>query len=449
MGADTRVTIGVFGHYGNENLGDEAIVEAVIQAIHAHVPGAKICAFSIKPADTEVRYRVPAYPIRKGGEARAPEQRTEVIGTTQAARVGNGDRTVIVKRIPPLMWGLRIVRYAVRQFWEMMEEIAFLGRSFRRLRGVDLLLVSGSNQFLDNFGGPWAFPYTLLKWSVLAKLRGAKLAFISVGAGPLDSRLSRVLVRVALLFSDYTSFRDQASRGLIETKLFRKLGPVYPDLAHGLVLKASCSPTGATTGNRPIVGINPMPVYDPRYWCEVDVGKYQRYVTQLARFASTLVRDGFPVFFFPTQPKDENVIDDVVGALEDDVRERLGPQAVRRGDSVYGLMELYAAADVVVATRFHGTLLALLAERPVLGICYYRKTRDLLREMGQDDYAVDFDGIDASDLLLRFRELIANRSASRGKIQQRNEEYRVRLSVQYQRVFSLLQSAPVPIERAT
>lgn len=453
MSNETSVTVGVFGHYGNENLGDEAIVEAVIQAVRAQWAGAQILAFSINPADTTARYGVPAYPIRKYREpTRCPNSdamSTMPLQGSREARDGNMARVRrIAKTIPLVGFGLHIARLLLDQLRELFEEAVFLRRSFRQLKGVDLLLVAGSNQFLDNFGGSWGFPYTLLKWSILAKLRGAKLAFISVGAGPIDSPLSRALVRLALSCSGYTSFRDAASKRLIETKTFRMLGPVCPDLAHGLALNPPRARADITPDVRPVVGINPMPMYDPRYWCEVDIGKYRHYVTQLAHFASVLLREGFPVFFFPTQAKDENVIGDIISTLDADVRGQAGTASVRKADSVYGLMKVYAAADVIIATRFHGTLLALLAERPVLGICYYRKTRDLLKEMGQEDYAVDLDGLEATDLLKRFKALVADYGGVSAKIRQRNEEYRAQLHAQYQQVFSLVRSPQAVVGRA-
>ena len=60
-----KLHIGVFGHYGNQNLGDESIIEAVIQNIKNRVPDAKIYGFSIQPEDTRRRYNIEAFPIRK------------------------------------------------------------------------------------------------------------------------------------------------------------------------------------------------------------------------------------------------------------------------------------------------------------------------------------------------------------------------------------------------
>ena len=179
------------------------------------------------------------------------------------------------------------------------------------------------------------------------------------------------------------------------------------------------------------MGINPMPMYDSRYWCHTDDNKYRSYVGRLAEVAAALRQDGYPLFFFATQPKDENVIHDVLDSLGKTLGGGLDREAmIRRSDSVYGLMQVFTSADLIVATRFHGTLLALLAERPVLGVCYYRKTRDLLREMGQEDYAVDLEDFTATDVLQRIRRLESNRLAEAEKIRRKNQEYSLALTQQ-------------------
>jgi polysaccharide pyruvyl transferase WcaK-like protein len=330
---------------------------------------------------------------------------------------------------------------AARTPAELAKELRFLRDSRNRIRDVDLLLVSGSNQFLDNFGGVWGFPYTVLKWSILAKLAGAKLAFLSVGAGPIDSKISRVFVRMALRLADYASFRDQASKQLIEQKKSRRFGEVFPDLAHGLTFRVrdasrKDSPGGA---KRPTVGINPMPVYDRRYWHAPDDRRYQEYVERLASFACMLRRDGYGVFFFPTQTRDESVIRDILLRLNKDARETVNRQElVREAKSVSGLMDVYAEADMIVATRFHGVLLALRAERPVLGISYFRKTRDLLREMGQEACAVDLETFTAPDLYERLKTLETKRAEALDQIHKRGEVYRADLRAQYAQVFELM-----------
>jgi polysaccharide pyruvyl transferase WcaK-like protein len=89
----------------------------------------------------------------------------------------------------------------------------------------------------------------------------------------------------------------------------------------------------------------------------------------------------------------------------------------------------------VVATRFHGTVLSLLAEKPLLGICYYRKARELMIDMGQGAYAVDLDTFSVEDLWKRFKRLEANRAAEKEQIRKHNSAYRTALNEQYERLF--------------
>ena len=57
--------VGVFGHVGNRNLGDEAIIAAVIENIKERLPNANIYGFTLKPIDTTERHGIKAFPIRR------------------------------------------------------------------------------------------------------------------------------------------------------------------------------------------------------------------------------------------------------------------------------------------------------------------------------------------------------------------------------------------------
>jgi polysaccharide pyruvyl transferase WcaK-like protein len=316
---------------------------------------------------------------------------------------------------------------------ELRAELPFLTSCYHRLKPIDLLIVAGSNQFLDNFGGPAGFPLTLLKWTILCKLSGTRIAFVSVGAGPIYSPLSKRLIRTSLFFADYRSYRDAASRQLIEGDTGRPKGELFPDLASNLSFRAAARKRATT--DKPTVGINPMPMYDRRYWHETDDGKYGAYVEKLAMLAARLMADGYPVFFFGTQPKDYNVIDDIVPRLP--AVDAGATTLVRDATSVQELMTVICGADIVVATRFHGTVLPLVAGVPVLGICYYRKAADLMREMGQEEYFVMLDDFEVDEVYEKYRLLEANLDTERRKIEQASRRNRERLERQYEHLASV------------
>lgn len=420
------IKVGIFGHYGNRNLGDEAIIEACVQNIRRLRPGVQIELFSVNPVDTARRYGLPAHPVSRAVSSTAPMGSTDE-APVQSAANGSERRSTraAAVRSPARARLLKVIRRLVAFPRQLPQEWRFLKDSLRTLRSIDLLIVAGSNQFLDNFGGPGRFPLNLFKWSILARLTGTRLAFVSVGAGPLDSPISRWLVRRAIARADYLSFRDAASRELVQR---RPRGEVYPDLAFSLEVPENHR---VPEDGHLVVGINPMPVYDSRYWYDKDSGRYGDYLARLARFCQMLLRDGHRVYFFGTQIKDENAIDDLLALCPGlDIPRR-------RSETVAQLMEVIAEADVVVPVRFHGTVLSLLDGRGVLGVCYYRKAADLLDDMHQEPFHVALDDFDPMDLYRRFRELAARLPQQQELIRRRKAEYASMLQQQYETVLSL------------
>lgn len=445
--------IGVFGHYGNQNLGDEAIITAVIQNIRSRLPNAELCCFSINPEDTSNRYNIPAYPIRnfKPGSkisqpAQSPDKAIASTATAEQSEKHTEDDITAKQKLKNLVKAIPIVSDALRWLLNTAyvlqgigPEIRFLRQSGNILKDIDLLMICGSNQFLDNFGGAWGFPYTLLKWTLLARMNDTKVAFVSVGAGPLDLTLSKFFIKHALNKSHYCSFRDPGSRALIERTRTRKTGSVYPDLAHSLIRENNQTNTPPQMEQKPTIGINPMPVYDQRYWPEADAQKYHQFVDNFARFSKNLVEQGYPIYFFATQPKDEGVINDILIKLQKD-KVNFGNlnSIIRRCGEVDDLLDIMASADIIVATRFHGVLLSLFLSIPVVAVCYGRKTHELMVDMGQADYSMDLDGLDVAEMLEKFNLLTSNRVAEIENITKRESFYKKSLQEQYNNILTLL-----------
>lgn len=428
--------IGVLGHYGNANLGDEAIIHAVIEEIRRRWDHGTLYAVSNRPDDTAWRHHLPAISIHTGEMVEAGR------GAQHAFRfpTGRGVRPGGVWRLPPLRMARRAAARVARAVTWTGAQALSAWRSFRQVRRFDLLLIAGSNQMLDSAGGAWEFPYLNLKWSVLARLAGCRVAWISVGAGPLDSSLGRRFVRAALRLADYVSVRDEGSRRLLREIGVRREIAICPDLAHGLVHDLGPMPGRDRDGGRPIVAINPMPVYDERYWFESSPEKNRKYLTEVAAFAAALLKDGCGVFFLATHPMDAAVAKDILGMMETEHGQRpMDRDPVRAPTTVPQLLREIESADLVVATRFHGTVLSLRVGRPVLAICYYRKTRELMADFGQgSDFAVTLEEFRADDGVDRLRLLEARAEELVSIMRQKSADCRTALHEQYDRVFGLV-----------
>lgn len=452
-----RPRIAVFGHYGNKNLGDEAIIEAVINNLRYHVDNPEIYCFSIDPFDSAQRYGVQAFPIRYRRDFFAKQQGFLHPGSAspQASETNTRpkDQTVSpsptrnqqswrarLKSLPVIGPFLKSTQGLLDFRHTAVQEIRFLRIAKAQLKDIDLLLVTGSNQFLDNFGGPWGFPYTLLKWTLIAKQTATKVAFISVGAGPLNNRLSYRFLRWALNRADYVSVRDKGSKALLKSKL--GVAPeVFPDIAHKLNVTQSHSDQKREEGQPIIVAVNPMPVYDKRYWYEADDDKFKAYVDKLSELCMAILGDGHVLELFSTQEKDENVIADIVEWLQRSPHFNNWQTRVRitRSSKVAELMSALERADIVVATRFHATVLPLQLGKPVLGVCYYRKAAELLDDVGLSDYWVDLDDFTSEMLIHKYRTLLSNRHEKAKELGEHIDRYGQDLDRQYLALCGLLE----------
>ena len=419
---------------GNGNLGDEATVAAVIQNLTRRCPTATIYAFSANPDDTRKRHDITAFsvtrPSRRSVVPISSRVRTSAQSYTEILSMPHERIKAALKALPPIYAVLKAIRAAPTGVLDFLDEVGFLATSFRRLKGTDLLIVTGSGILSDHFGGFLNFPLTLFKWSLLAKATRTYLAFLSVGAGPICSPLSTRLVKHSLSLASYRSCRDVTSKQVLEGLGVPGVTPVFPDLAMSLRV----DPTPSRPDNhRPIVGINVFPHFDPRYWPVSDTTKYQRYITIIASFAAWLIHKRYQICFFPTQIRaDPPVIQDIKNLLAKNGVAALETSLLEATiDTLTDLTTSLATADLIVATRFHGISISLLLNKPVLAISNHHKMTDLMADMGQSQYLLDIDTFTRESLIERFTALESNSETFKYQVARRLAEHRYALDRQY------------------
>ncbi|WP_319525819.1 polysaccharide pyruvyl transferase family protein [uncultured Desulfosarcina sp.] len=439
--------IGVFGHYGNKNLGDEAIIAAVIHNIQSYQPGSKIIGFSINPIDTEKRHNIQSFPIRR------LKKQNQISENGMYQQKGTfihselGEKLSIMQQLKQTLKDrldrMPILKVLIKMPFGLFEgmvstgkEIQFLFNTYGILKNTDKLLVCGSNQFLDNFGGFSGFPYTLLKWTVLSRLAKTKVYFLSLGAGPLKSNISMFMIKRCIDLCEYISFRDHGSKMLVGQQANPKAG-VFPDLAFSedyldLVDRHQKSK------KRLRIGINPMPVFDKRYWPVSDDRKYRLYVENFAELYVALKKNGFEPFFYNTQNSDLLVIEDVIALISCQTRTSVVDREiveVCRSDTLDELMNVIASADILVPTRFHGIILAYKADKPVVGICYGPKSKELVESVARKGSAFDVETFKAKQILNETIRIAGNYDDETKKIRTTREKYEKLLDVQYGKIF--------------
>jgi polysaccharide pyruvyl transferase WcaK-like protein len=412
---DLSVRVAFISPSGRGNLGDAAIITSLVAGIRRRRPAAEIVGFTLNPEGTSREHGVPA--LRLNG--------FKVPSYVQAPPGDPFPGAGLLARIGPLR---RPVRWA---------SIAAGDRSFRqqalaRIRGFDLVVVSGGGQLDDLFGGPLGQPYTLWSWSGLAREAGARFVFLSVGTGRLAKPLSRMLIRRALAAASYRSFRDRKSLALV-AGMAPADDPIVPDLASALPVPAQPERVASEPAT---VGVSPMAFADPRSWPEEDAARYARHIDSVSSLVTRLVRAGHPVVLFTSDSPDRLAVDDLLARVHGTLN--AAEQARIRVPEIGGLPDLLRVlqeVDLVVAARLHGVMLSHIVGRPVLAISHERKVATLMADMNHEQFCFAIDAFDADAGWQRFAQLAQRRAELAADVRAKVAGFRSRVEAQYDQFF--------------
>lgn len=396
----------LFGVFGTGNLGNDSSLEAMLAHIRKHQPSANITCVCGDPKFVRERYGIETLPF-------------DIAVTDYSQQPAS-----------------RIVRIASWATKRGVAEVNFWLRQTRWLRQIDQFIVVGTG-VLDDFGvSPWNLPYDLFKWCAAAKRAGTKVVFVSVGVGPIENRVSRALMLGALQQAMYRSYRD-----VVSTAYLRSVGfdtgtdPVFPDLVFSLPQGNADAFPAATTPPRTI-GLGVMGYYGWRNDPASGDAIYEAYLAKLKRFLCCLLEQGFAVRLLTGEvPTDQRPVDELLAFVQaegrTDWQARLFAEPIADVDD---LLQQIASTDLVVATRFHNVLCALMLGRPVVSIGYSKKNDALLAEMGLQDYCQHVEHFDVDRLVLQVQALAGVHEVAVLRIRHTCGGYRRRLDEQYEKI---------------
>lgn len=269
---------------------------------------------------------------------------------------------------------------------------------------------------------PWGFPYSLFLLCASGRLFGTRVALVSVGAAAIGNRPTRLLVRWSARLAAYRSYRDAQSRDAMRAMgVDTARDEVYPDLAFALPTPQVSAPSGSPgpvcVGVMDFHGGN-----DDRARADEI---YRRYLDGTIRFVRALVEEGRPVRLLTGDECDASVVAAILEAVDSPLVTAAEPS------SLADLMKEMAAADTVVAVRYHNLICALKTGTPVLALCYAAKSDALMAEMGLGTYCHPAREVDADRLLEQFRALEKSSAELRQTLTERNQATARRLDQQF------------------
>jgi len=320
-----------------------------------------------------------------------------------------------------------------------MELLRWL-RAIARLKNVDMLVMTGTGM-LGDFGiAPLGLHYEILKWTVAAKLSRCKVIFLSVGAGPLRHSLSRLFVRAALACADYRSYRDNFSKDYLKSIGFESdRDHVYPDLAFSYPT-ARLPQRSDHAQIKAVIGVGVMTYFNRRCVSPEDETIYRDYLSKLGNFVTWLLERKYTVrLLIGDVAYDQRARQDLRTFLEErGISCTNGNIIDEPASSVEEVLSQLAATDLVVASRFHNVLLALMLGKPVLAISYHEKVDALMEEAGFAAFCQDIESIDVEKLIRQFTTLEGQSNCLKQQLNRKARACRLALDDQYNRIFDIL-----------
>ena len=397
--------IAFFGHFNLTNFGNDCSLQAALYNLRCFEPEAEVTCITTGPEVAKATYKIDAVPVAE----------------------------TFVKSWRPRNPLLKVMR---RLFVGIPSEPCRWVKAVSRLRHTDMLIVPGTGLLSDAYGlFDWG-PYTLFKWSLIAKICRCKLLFVSVGAGPIHGRLGLWLVKSTLSLADFRSYRDDSTKQYLKSIGFRADNDrVYPDLAFSLPE----NPVGLQRENRnhrTTVGLGLM-VDSANYGTyRNNHHVYQDYLATLVKFSEWSLAKGNDLRLLIGDLADVPTKEEFRRLLRERPSDRdeghIIDEQIRCPEDLIRQIE---ATDIVVATRFHNVLLALLCCKPVIAISFHAKCYSLMSEMGMSAYCIDINSLKDDTLIEKFCDLETNASELKARIRRKVREFRSALDEQYRHIF--------------
>ncbi|MFS2324114.1 polysaccharide pyruvyl transferase family protein [Brucella sp. H1_1004] len=380
--------IGLFGQFGSGNTGNDGSLEAMLQLLHRNCPGAQLICICQRPEIITEKFNLQAVSVGQ------PASNNIVFNTLNRALL----------QLPRRLLG-------------------FIS-AISLVHGLDLIIVPGTG-ILDDFNeDPFGWPFAILRWSLAAKLGGAHMAFVSIGAGPVEHPLSRFFVRIAASLAAYRSYRDQVSYDFMDSiKLDVSNDHVSADIAFSL--PPATQELRDSPGEN--VGIGVMTYRGWRKRAVEGDAIYQNYLCKMIAIIEGLQRKGRQVRLLTGDTGDLEAARDLQRLLnKHDYRDVIFEPV----QSLHDVMQQIAKTDIVIASRYHNIVCALSMGRPAISLGYAKKNDALLKDTDLSEFSHHIETFNPQLLLSQVDSMFERKAELGESVKAGVTQYRKRLARQ-------------------
>ena len=287
------------------------------------------------------------------------------------------------------------------------------------IKKADIILITDAICFDVHLWNPLdnnLFALATISW--VAKLLKKPVVFFNNGVGPLNTKIGKKIMRYVGSNADLIILRDEDSKKLLHSIGVRKDITVKADSALNLqsssdetikkVLKENNIPQ-----NKKFIGINVTKYADS--WLkkgESSIGK-KRYQEIIANVSDDLIKQfNIPILFIPTHPMDYPFTREIYNLM----KEKDNAYIISKHytpDKICGLLKL---CEFIIGTRFHSTVLSSAMHTPFISIIYTPKNRSLMKQLGIEEYGIEFKDLSEKRLFSLSEKLWKNRKNVKSQI---------------------------------
>lgn len=386
-----QMKISLLGQFGSGNSGNDGSLEAMLIYLRALRPDAELVCICSNPVLITARYNIRSMSV--GG---------------------------------PLL-SSRWAKVIDRILLKLPRRIALLFMSTAQLNGFDLMIIPGTG-ILDDFQEKaFGWPFVVFCWCLVARLCHTRIAFVSIGAGPINGRLSRWFLHSAARMASYRSYRDDYS-----LEFMRELGldvsgdRRYPDIA--FALSPPYPENNPPLADRLSVAVGVMHYRGWRVNDPLSDAIYDGYIGKISAFVCWLLEKGFRVSLVTGDATDQKALDDVVQRLAKTAsKEDLCRVEHGEAKSLHDIMAQICKVDLAVVSRYHNLVCSLKMARPTISLGYARKNDDLMDDFGQAEYCFHIETFSIDELKASFSKLLDERVTIQHQIKTMSERWQNQL----------------------
>ena len=401
------------------NSGDAGIVLGEIQFLRKHFPNVEIALTSRTPETDRFLYG----PL--GIEVFPP--------IIPAPSVFSPDEGI-------LRQSLRLL-FNVRDKWAMVS----------RIKRCDLVISNGGGYFWSNrafLPGPMFFQnYLHVR---LASLFGKPIVFFPQSFGPFHDKVGPKMLRGVLAKNNVIKVwaREANSLKFLETIFRREEGKapgICPDMAFLLSGNEKDMEGGMNLAPpRPRIAIT------VREWHFPEMPEHKRKEKKRAYLSACIdvcrkvfvVSGGSVVIFAQSRGP---------GTFENDIPlsrtlfcelKRFIPEAhlafmeLSPTVSPFAVIALLSQVDLIIATRFHSAIFAMLSGVPAVSIGYQPKSRGVMELLGLDEYCIDIAEMDSNRIFQLVKGILENREDLSRKIRKNVDQLRGEMEIKLKHCLS-------------